>query len=136
MKYSLCVVTLIGLLSWSCGSDESKEPSPSQEATDSTNDNTSDTPPTDQQENTAQQKATRSAAALAVFDKYCISCHSEFSSYRSDARWQESGLVIAGKASTSTVITMLQNAGGTMPDGRSPISNDEYTSLLQWIDGM
>lgn len=75
------------------------------------------------------------AAYMAMKSNHCFECHS-WSSYRTDQDWSAAGLVVKNNPSSSLLVQQLKNAGGTMPQDNSPMSDDEYTSIKTWIQNM
>jgi hypothetical protein len=128
MKFSK-VFCLSFLFAYSCGQQDTNSNSNDKpvEVEDS-----SDTKPseTDTPHDTLRKKA------LSIINTNCASCHSNFSSLKSDDQWTSSNYVIAGNASGSLLIKMLINSGGTMPKTGIPISNEDYQSLQDWINGI
>ncbi len=75
-------------------------------------------------------------AALKVLRKLCFSCHTSWSAYKTDQDWIEQGYVELGNAKGSTLVQMLINDGGNMPQGGSALSDSDYNAILDWINGM
>lgn len=76
--------------------------------------------------------------ANAIINNRCTSCHDgyhdSFSAYNSKQDWINSGYITQGDADNSFMIGWMSNAGGTMPLGSGPIPNDEFQTLLDWIN--
>jgi len=82
-------------------------------------------------------------AAYKVIQSRCINCHggthNAWATYVNSQLWVDKGLIIRGDASGSKLIERTINSGQTnsnMPPGGSPLPNDEYQVLLDWINGL
>ncbi len=75
----------------------------------------------------------RLCEAQQIIGDHCKSCHSGWTIYTSDDAWIRSGLVSAGSAQASKLITNLKNAGGSMPVGSDTLSQEEYQALVDWV---
>ena len=81
-------------------------------------------------------------AAYTVIKKNCINCHTGYhNSYAlncTEKQWTDQGLVTAGDNMSSSIITILKNfsGAGTMPKSSPALSDDDYTALKDWIDGI
>ncbi|MBK26411.1 MAG: hypothetical protein CME70_20595 [Halobacteriovorax sp.] len=84
----------------------------------------------------------RYCAAEAIIRNRCTGCHAPpgyheaWSSYKNDAAWKASGLVVAGSVAASKMITRLKNQGGNMPADAPQISDAEYQTLVEWVQQM
>lgn len=116
-------------LIYSCGQQDTNSNSNDKpvEVADSSDTKSSDS---DTPQDTLRKKA------LSILSTNCFSCHSSFASLKSDAQWKTSGYISAGNASGSLLIKMLQNSGGSMPKNGTAISNEDYHSLQDWINGI
>lgn len=84
--------------------------------------------------------------AYSVLRNRCANCHtsnihSAWPSYVTSADWVNSGSgrVIAGNAPGSNLVIRTINSGHTnsnMPVGGSPLPNDEYDAIVEWIDNL
>jgi uncharacterized membrane protein len=78
--------------------------------------------------------------AFVVIEERCISCHSgyhnKWASYTTDQAWIDSGNVTAGIIGDSPLITRLKNRGGDMPVGGANLTNEEYDTLVTWIEAL
>jgi len=80
------------------------------------------------------------APAFAVIQNRCTSCHSGFhnnwSTYTSNEKWLNSGLVNRGDPDNSLIIRRTINsgqAGSNMPQGTGAIPDAEFETLRTWI---
>ena len=76
-------------------------------------------------------------ASYRIIKDRCFVCHSEWSSYKTNAQWENAGLVVFGQASNSSLIYRLKNFSppGDMPTGAYPtMPNSEYQKLLDWVE--
>lgn len=76
------------------------------------------------------------AAYTAIQSNHCFECHVAWSAYKTDAAWTGSGLVTAGNASGSVLISRIRNAGGDMPQNYGPLPQADYDALLAWIGAL
>ncbi len=78
------------------------------------------------------------AAGYNVLKSRCMTCHyhSGWSGYTTEEQWTSAGLVIAGSAATSQIMTRLKNNGGDMPTDAGPIPADEKLALETWINNI
>jgi hypothetical protein len=76
------------------------------------------------------------AAVIVFMSNKCFTCHSSWTSYNTDNAWIQAGLVTAGNATGSLLITKLSNSGGDMPKNLPPISATDYATLQTWIGNM
>ncbi len=78
--------------------------------------------------------------AYAVIESQCIDCHSGYhnswSSLDTDQKWIDSGNVSAGIIGDSPLITRLKNRGGNMPLGGANLTEEEYSTLVTWIESL
>lgn len=80
-------------------------------------------------------------AAFSVIESECINCHSgwhnSYSSLLTEQSWIDASLIIPGDAVNSDIIKRLRNYGsiGGMPI-EGPITNDQYETLRDWINGI
>ena len=78
--------------------------------------------------------------AYSVLEESCINCHSgyhnDWASYDTDQKWIDAGLVTAGIIGDSTVITRLKNRGSDMPKNQAALSEDDYNTLVTWIEAL
>jgi len=83
---------------------------------------------------------TRLANAFKVIGENCLTCHFGFhntwASNTTDEAWKNTGLVIPGDPFSSRLITKLQNIGGNMPFQSPPLSEDDFNTLVEWINLM
>lgn len=82
-------------------------------------------------------------AAYKVIQSRCINCHggthNAWASYVNSQLWVDKGLIVKGDASNSKLIKRTINSGETgsnMPPEGGPLPNDEYQTLLDWINGL
>jgi len=78
--------------------------------------------------------------AMQIFSTRCITCHSYFGTYTTEALWKSSGFVTAGSLTASKVYYRLNGAGlgiaaEDMPQGGVLSSNDLQT-IRNWILNM
>ena len=79
----------------------------------------------------------RLLVAYKAFQPKCFSCHSGYADYKTSEQWVNAGLVTPGMPSTSTVYTILKNAGGRMPpDPVAQLTTEEFEAVEAWISGM
>jgi hypothetical protein len=82
----------------------------------------------------------RFGRAFTIISNNCLSCHFGFhnrwASNTTDNAWKISGLVIPGDPFSSRLITKLQNIGGNMPFQSPPLSEDDFNTLVEWINLM
>ncbi len=76
--------------------------------------------------------------AQNVILKRCVGCHSGYhniyASY-TEADYKSNFLITAGDSAGSTLFSILLNEGGNMPKDGKPLPDEEYTALMEWIDG-
>jgi uncharacterized membrane protein len=83
-------------------------------------------------------------ASYAILQNRCINCHtssvhSGWSTLTTSQKWIDSGRVINGDAQNSILIERIINSGHTnsdMPLGSGALANDEYDTLVEWIDNL
>ncbi|MBP6217877.1 MAG: cytochrome c [Oligoflexales bacterium] len=75
-------------------------------------------------------------ASIAILKTNCMACHSNWSSYTTDKSWSSSELVTSGDANNSQLISILINNGGSMPKDGDALSQSDYDTLVNWINGM
>ena len=80
-------------------------------------------------------------AAYKVIQNRCINCHSgnhnAWATYVNTQLWIDKGLIVAGSAADSLLVKRTINTNETasnMPPGGSPLPNDEYQAILDWIN--
>jgi len=88
----------------------------------------------------------RFVRAYAIIQSRCTNCHTSaihagWASYTTSAKWVASGAsrVVAGQPQSSQLILRTINSGETqsdMPQGGSPLPNDEYDALREWIENI
>lgn len=78
--------------------------------------------------------------AFEVIEDSCINCHSGYHSdwayNTTDNDWINSGTVVAGDIDSSTLITRLKNRGSDMPKDQAALTDEEYNTLVTWIEGL
>ncbi len=116
MKTLLFILTLI-----SCGQDY--------------NSNSSDKTNASTIQDSTNEADKRRLAATSILEQNCFSCHS-WSGYKTDKLWVDAGFIIAGNAADSELIKRLINSGGDMPQGGSALTNNDATTLTEWINGV
>lgn len=89
-------------------------------------------------ENNAQFRA-----AYKVIQNRCINCHggnhNTWATYVNSQLWIDNGLIIARDPQASKLIRRTINSGvvgANMPPGGSPLPNDEYQAILDWINDL
>lgn len=82
-------------------------------------------------------------AAYKVIQSRCINCHSgthnAWATYVNSQLWIDKGLIVKGSASNSLLVKRIINSGETgsnMPPEGGPLPNDEYQTILDWINGL
>ncbi len=82
-------------------------------------------------------------AARKVIQNRCVSCHDNYhdrwASLSSSADFVAEGIVVPNDPSNSNLIKRTVNTGETvsnMPPGGSPLPNDEYNTLVDWVTGI
>lgn len=82
-------------------------------------------------------------AAYKVIQSRCINCHSgnhnTWATYVNSQLWVDKGLIVKGNATNSLLVKRIINSGETgsnMPPEGGPLPNDEYQSILDWINGL
>lgn len=89
----------------------------------------------------SNQANTNLCSANEIIQTKCTSCHTSpihagWAAYDTDAEWVASGRVIAGDATSSTLISKLKNYGGNMPEGAPQLTDSEVQILLDWVNGI
>lgn len=78
--------------------------------------------------------------AYNVIESRCINCHTGYhnswASYNTDQAWIDSGNITAGIIGDSPLITKLKNRGGNMPVGGPNLTDEEYDTLVTWIEAL
>ena len=86
---------------------------------------------------TSTPEGARLSAAYTVMQGKCFQCHSAWSAYDTSSKWEQAGLITPSSAATSQLIRSLKNYGGDMPpDSHSPLTNEQLTTLENWIDNL
>jgi uncharacterized membrane protein len=82
-------------------------------------------------------------AAYKVIQSRCINCHSgthnTWATYVNSQLWIDKGLVVKASASNSRLVKRIINSGETgsnMPPEGGPLPNDEYQTIVDWINGL
>ncbi len=80
------------------------------------------------------------AEAYEVLKTNCISCHTgkhnSWESRQTEQAWVTSGLVNAGDAANSRLVTKLKNNGGNMPKDNPQISDEDLAKIVDWINSI
>ena len=84
------------------------------------------------------------AAPCLIIKDQCISCHSgyhdKWASWKTSADWVSNGIVVAGDPNGSQLIYRMKNfqggADSNMPEGLPQIPDDEYNTLVDWIEAL
>lgn len=69
--------------------------------------------------------------------KRCVSCHTGYhNSYANltESDYVDNFLITPGDSAGSSIFSRLINEGSNMPKDGKPLSDDEYTELMEWID--
>lgn len=81
------------------------------------------------------------AKAYGIIQNRCVSCHDHvhdrWADLKSNDDWVTEGVVTPLSAANSELIQRIVNTGGAdsnMPPGGSPLSNEEYSHLLKWVN--
>ena len=82
--------------------------------------------------------------AYNITQNRCVSCHSSpihnhWSTYTSNEKWLDSGMIVKGDPDNSIFIQRIINYGGTssnMPQGGSALPQAEYDALRTWIENI
>lgn len=77
--------------------------------------------------------------AYPIIQNKCANCHthSEWSGFTTEAKWEEEDLVVPGNPDNSKFITRILNTGrneSDMPQGGSPLPDEEYEILVDWVE--
>ena len=75
--------------------------------------------------------------AQNVILKRCVTCHSGYhNSYANltEDDYKNNYLITAGDSAGSSIFSILINEGGNMPKDGKPLPDEEYTTLMEWID--
>ena len=85
--------------------------------------------------------------AYNIIRKECIDCHTNrhdnWTSFKTNDAWLNSGLVVAGNAANSLLIERMINTPESetselrnMPQGGSAIKQEDYQALRDWLNGI
>jgi hypothetical protein len=84
----------------------------------------------------------RFLVAYPIIKARCASCHTspihnKWAAYKS-SEWQNEGTIAPGDSDASTFITRIKNYGptGDMPQDTGSIPDDEFESLVDWVDNL
>lgn len=69
--------------------------------------------------------------------KRCVSCHTGYhNNYANltESDYVNNFLITPGDSAGSSIFSRLINEGSNMPKDGKPLSDDEYTELMEWID--
>lgn len=85
---------------------------------------------------TSTPAGARFNSAYKVIQSKCMACHN-WSGYTTSDKWIQSGYVIQGNYSGSSMIMVLKNYGGSMPKNPyAALSNPELVTLESWITNL
>lgn len=83
------------------------------------------------------------STAYFIIQDRCVSCHdgvhNRWADFKGTNDWIAESYIVPGNAANSTLIKRVINTGGAaanMPPGGSPLSNEEYNSLKEWINAL
>lgn len=84
----------------------------------------------------------RFLVAYPIIKARCATCHTssihnKWAAYKS-SEWQNERTITPGNPSASTFITRMKNYStqGDMPQDTGSIPDDEYDSLLDWVENL
>lgn len=83
-------------------------------------------------------------ASYAILQSRCMNCHTSsihngWATLVTSQKWIDSGRVVQGNAQDSDLIIRIINSGHTnsdMPLGGGALPNDEYDTIVEWIDNL
>jgi hypothetical protein len=87
----------------------------------------------------AYQSYVKLVKSYNIIKTRCFQCHSQWQNLNSNQKWIDSGLVFKNNPESSSLINRLKNFDppGDMPSGaNSAIPNDDYLTLVDWIESM
>lgn len=82
-------------------------------------------------------------AAYKVIQTRCINCHqgthNTWATYVNSQLWIDNGLIVSQDSQASKLVRRTINSGvvgANMPPEGGPLPNDEYQTILDWINGL
>lgn len=75
-------------------------------------------------------------AARLIYQTNCFSCHPGWAEYETQTAWADAGLVIPGDINNSPAINRLINYGSDMPLNGSALSEQDYQTLIDWVQSI
>lgn len=81
--------------------------------------------------------------AYTVIREQCASCHlgyhNSYFSLKTEDDWIASGPIVTGDAANSELVERIINAGNAnsnMPQNGTRLSDEDYNSIVDWINGL
>ena len=86
---------------------------------------------------TLSESETRFCESKNIIASRCVSCHTGYHegyANLTEADFIQQSLITVGDAANSSIFSILQNNGGTMPKGGKALPTEEITTLTDWIE--